>query len=97
MACYRGEYTPSHPQFAEASGALCRGEIQPVAISAPDIEYTEDDEKAIEQYTRKSGALALFFFSANRHGNLLPAYFTLTVATAWHSVRFDDLSKCQER
>jgi alcohol oxidase len=57
MACYRGEYVPSHPEFTSSSKALCKGENQqPVAADAPDIEYTEEDEKAIETYTRKCGA-----------------------------------------
>ncbi len=55
MACYRGEYVPNHPQFSESSSALCKGEIRPADIGAPDIEYTEEDEKAIEAYTRKFG------------------------------------------
>lgn len=59
MACYRGEYVPNHPQFAAGSAALCQGEIAPVAIAAPDLVYTEEDELAIEEYTRKFGASAL--------------------------------------
>lgn len=55
MPAYRGEYVPNHPQFA-SSAALARGDIKPVAIDSPDIEYTEEDEKAIEEYTRKAGA-----------------------------------------
>ncbi|EKM52684.1 uncharacterized protein PHACADRAFT_126707 [Phanerochaete carnosa HHB-10118-sp] len=54
MPSYRGEYVPNHPQFAEGSAALCRGEIQPVDVGAPDIVYTEEDEKAIDEYTRKA-------------------------------------------
>ncbi|KIP06402.1 hypothetical protein PHLGIDRAFT_72751 [Phlebiopsis gigantea 11061_1 CR5-6] len=56
MACYRGEYVPNHPQFAAGSAALCQGEIAPAAIGAPDLAYTEEDELAIEEYTRKFGA-----------------------------------------
>ena len=59
MACYRGEYVPNHPQFVAGSAALCKGEIQPVAISAADLTYTEEDEKAIEEYTRKFGVCFL--------------------------------------
>ncbi|KAI0089825.1 alcohol oxidase-like protein [Irpex rosettiformis] len=53
MPAYRGEYVPNHPKFASDS-ASAKGEIQPVAIDAPDIAYTEEDEKAIEEYTRKA-------------------------------------------
>lgn len=61
MACYRGEFAPSHPPFPEGSLAVCRreGDIRPVDIAASDIQYTEGDEKVIEEYTRKSGASAL--------------------------------------
>ena len=60
MACYRGEYVPNHPQFAASSAALCKGEIRPADISAPDLVYTEEDEKAIEEYTRKFGTPAFW-------------------------------------
>lgn len=66
MPCYRGEYVPNHPQFAKSSVALCQGEIKPVAIDAPDIAYTEEDEKAIDQYTRKAGTSAVVFPGAGR-------------------------------
>lgn len=55
MPCYRGEYVPNHPQFAESSAALCHGEGMPVAIDALDMVYSEEDEKAIDQFTRKTG------------------------------------------
>ena len=55
MPAYRGEYVPNHPKFV-SSAALATGEIKPVAIDAPDIAYTEEDEKAIEEYTRQAGA-----------------------------------------
>lgn len=61
MPSYRGEYVPGHPQFAETSAALCKGEVQPVPIDAPDIAYTEEDEKAIELFTRKNGMSSLNF------------------------------------
>ncbi|EKM55565.1 uncharacterized protein PHACADRAFT_121157 [Phanerochaete carnosa HHB-10118-sp] len=53
MPSYRGEYVAGHPQFAEGSAALCHGEMRPVDVGAPNIVYTEDDEKAIDEYTRK--------------------------------------------
>ncbi|KAI0703058.1 alcohol oxidase-like protein [Cytidiella melzeri] len=54
MRCYRGEYVPNHPEFAKTSLALCKEEIQPVALGAPDIGYTEEDNEAVEAYTRKA-------------------------------------------
>lgn len=53
MPYYRGEYVLAHPGFAENSAAVCRGEIQPVVIDAPDIVYTEEDDKAIDQWIAK--------------------------------------------
>lgn len=53
MPCYRGEYTPWHPQFSETSAALCHDDARPVPIDAPDIVYSEEDDKAIEICTRK--------------------------------------------
>ena len=55
MSCYRGEYVPNHPEFSAGSAAICQAEIKPAAFDAPDIVYTEEDEKAIEAYTRKFG------------------------------------------
>jgi len=57
MACYRGEYAPSHPEFSEESAAFCK-DMLPVDVTAPDIQYSEEDEIAIENYTRKSVATA---------------------------------------
>ena len=82
MACYRGEYVPNHPEFSENSKALCKMETSPVPFDAPDIEYTEEDEKAIEAYTRKYGQ---YVISISFGHVLMPNL--LSVATAWPSVR----------
>ena len=55
MTCYRGEYAPNHPQFPPGSKASCKSEGTPVAICDPDIEYTEEDDKAIEEFIRNFG------------------------------------------
>ncbi|KDQ20459.1 hypothetical protein BOTBODRAFT_124058 [Botryobasidium botryosum FD-172 SS1] len=52
MACYRGEFAQNHPQFSKESAAFCR-ETRPVDIEAPDIQYSEEDDKVIEEYVRK--------------------------------------------
>ncbi|TCD71566.1 hypothetical protein EIP91_007313 [Steccherinum ochraceum] len=52
MPCYRGEYAPSHPKFPEDSEAACKASALPVAPDAPDIRWTAEDDKAIEEYTR---------------------------------------------
>ena len=84
MTCYRGEYVPNHPQFATTSLALCQSEIKPVAIDAPDIQYTEDDEKAIETYIRKIGVWLMLYLDFSCSIDLCE------VATAWHSVSQSD-------
>ncbi|PSR71643.1 hypothetical protein PHLCEN_2v12496 [Hermanssonia centrifuga] len=53
MACFRGLYVPNHPQFAENSLAARKDEVLPAAIDAPDIVYSEEDDKAVETYIRK--------------------------------------------
>ena len=56
MACYRGE-APNHPHIDKASPNACLARDGPVAINAPDLVYTEDEDKAIDEYTRESGTL----------------------------------------
>ena len=52
MPCYRGEHVPGHPVFSETSAAQCRSDASPVDTDASDIEYTEEDNNAIEIYMR---------------------------------------------
>ncbi|KAG7451291.1 alcohol oxidase [Guyanagaster necrorhizus] len=53
MEAYRGCFGPGHPRFAEGSEAAVDGEAQgPVAISAADIRYTDEDDEAIDMYHR---------------------------------------------
>ena len=49
MACFRGEYAPSHPAFPEGSAAACHGKLD---ANAPEIKYTEEDDLAIENWVR---------------------------------------------
>ncbi|OCH90859.1 alcohol oxidase-like protein [Obba rivulosa] len=53
LPSYRGEYAPNHPAFSHGSNVACKAEATPVNIDAPDLEYSDEDEKAIEEYTRK--------------------------------------------
>ncbi|THH26925.1 hypothetical protein EUX98_g7267 [Antrodiella citrinella] len=52
MKCYRGEYTPWHPQFPEGSEGTCRHEAMPVPMDAPNIKWTAEDNKIIDKYHR---------------------------------------------
>jgi alcohol oxidase len=65
MGVYRGEFTPGNPKFPVGSAALCNEAIGPVAISAPDITYTPEDEKALETYNRNFGKCRCFAGGTN--------------------------------
>jgi alcohol oxidase len=55
MASYRGEVAAGHPNFPEGSAAACREASGPVDLNAPDIVYTTEDDKAIDQFHRDIG------------------------------------------
>ncbi|THH14622.1 hypothetical protein EUX98_g9586 [Antrodiella citrinella] len=52
MPCYRGEYTAWHPQFQQDSAAFCNDDAIPVPVDSPDIVWTAEDDKTIEEHTR---------------------------------------------
>ncbi|KAF9219456.1 alcohol oxidase [Gyrodon lividus] len=54
MPSYRGEVASRHPQFAADSPAACKETDGPVPISAPDIMYSAEDDRAIEDFHRNS-------------------------------------------
>ncbi|CCM05910.1 uncharacterized protein FIBRA_08148 [Fibroporia radiculosa] len=58
MPSYRGEYVPNHPAFPDNSAATCRSDVYPATISDPDIEYTAEDDQAIDVYSRRVVATA---------------------------------------
>ncbi|PCH43102.1 GMC oxidoreductase [Wolfiporia cocos MD-104 SS10] len=53
MPSYRGEFAPDHPAFSEGSQAFCNMEASPVDLSEPNIEYTPEDDYAIDTNNRK--------------------------------------------
>ena len=53
---YRGELPPVHPAFPPASAAVLTPGALPVAMSAPDIEYTAEDDALIDQFHRNIGS-----------------------------------------
>ncbi|KAF5328555.1 hypothetical protein D9758_018005 [Tetrapyrgos nigripes] len=54
MSSYRGEYLPGHPNFPSTSSAFCKeGQDGPVALDAPIIDYTKEDEKLLEDFNRR--------------------------------------------
>lgn len=58
MPSYRGEVVGGHPNFPPNSKLLGRARDGPVPISEAGFEYTEEDDKAIEEYVRQAVATA---------------------------------------
>ncbi|KAF8655059.1 hypothetical protein AX16_003260 [Volvariella volvacea WC 439] len=53
LGVYRGEFLPGNPKFPQGSNALCSDQAPgPVSVTAADIKYTAEDDKAIEEYNR---------------------------------------------
>ncbi|KAL1942491.1 hypothetical protein VTO73DRAFT_6093 [Trametes versicolor] len=50
MSCFRGLYAPDHPTFPDGSAAHGPEALtgMPVDVHAPDLVYTEEDDKAID-------------------------------------------------
>ncbi len=64
MEAYGGCFGPGHPRFPEGSEAAVDAKAQgPVAVSAPDIKYTDEDDKAIDAHHRLNGKFSLPIFS----------------------------------
>jgi len=55
MPAYRGEAAFCQPIFAADSSAACKETGGPVPISAPNIVYSFEDDKAIEEFHKNSG------------------------------------------
>ena len=81
MAAYRGEFNDGHPALPEDSQVKNHEAAMPVDATTPKIEYTSEDDKAIDDYHRKNGT----WCQASEEVCLiieLPS-----VKTSWHSVR----------
>lgn len=66
MPAFRGEAAPIHPKFPASSKAAVLEEGMPFPIDYPRLEYTTEDDKAIEQYVRGLGTL-LFPSIVHKH------------------------------
>jgi len=53
MALHRGEFDGGHPTFPAGSAAAVRPVGEPVDISAPPIQYTAEDDAAIDEWHQK--------------------------------------------
>ncbi|KAI0744641.1 alcohol oxidase-like protein [Earliella scabrosa] len=58
MPSYRGEVVGGHPIFPADSKLQPRAHDGPVSVSEPDLVYSEEDEKAVEDYVRRVVATA---------------------------------------
>ncbi|TFK36632.1 GMC oxidoreductase-domain-containing protein [Crucibulum laeve] len=54
MQMYRGEFDLGHPSFADDKEAAIKLADGPVSISASNIRYTPEDDKAIDDYHRQT-------------------------------------------
>jgi alcohol oxidase len=55
MPFYRGELDSFHPSFPEGSAVAPSKNASPVAIEAPKLQYSKEDDAAIDEYHRKTG------------------------------------------
>lgn len=60
MSSFRAALPPAHPQFPEGSKAALT-EAGPVPIDAPKIEYSAEDDAAIDVNVRNMGKLYSLF------------------------------------
>ncbi len=81
MPSCRGENTPDYPKFPAGSAAASPDHNTPVATDAPDIEYTEEDDRAIDNFLKANGELVL-----TSPLNRTPPDIISSVLTAWNSV-----------
>ncbi|KAL7280632.1 hypothetical protein ACG7TL_005570 [Trametes sanguinea] len=58
MSSYRGEVASRHPSFNPAGEAAAGPKHGPVPALAPDILYSAEDERALEDYVKKNVATA---------------------------------------
>jgi len=57
MAHFRAELAVAHPAFApDGPASVIEHAEGPVALDAPRIVYSEEDERVLEAYVRKRGS-----------------------------------------
>jgi alcohol oxidase len=61
---FRGEPPAVHPAFAPGSAAAIVPHAEgPIAFDTPRIEYSEEDERALEAYARAASACKTFWYN----------------------------------
>ena len=73
MPHFRGEPTALHPAFALGGPAAIVPHAEgPVAFDTPRIEYSEEDERALEAYARATRACETFLYNDVFSDGFLP-------------------------
>lgn len=54
MKYYRGELVVGHPQFSKNSPAAVGNETGPIALDAPRIQYSAEDDAVIDEYHKQN-------------------------------------------
>ncbi|KAG5647341.1 hypothetical protein DXG03_000409 [Asterophora parasitica] len=54
MNLYEGDFSPGHPEYPQGSKAATSESAKPADILSHDIEYSTEDNKAIDEYHRKT-------------------------------------------
>ena len=77
MPHFRGEYASLHPSFSPGGSASVIAHAEgPVALNAPRVMYSEEDERALEAYVRKGGVWNFpFFVFTLTDERCLPSFF----------------------
>ncbi|KAF9219422.1 alcohol oxidase [Gyrodon lividus] len=96
MPSYRGEVASHNPQFAADSPAACKETDGPVPISAPDIMYSIEDDKAIEDFHRNfvqciSHSLGTCAMKPRKEGGVVDSRLNVYGVTG---LKIADLSIC---
>jgi len=58
MPIFEGESKIRNPVFTDESTATCKDSC-PVDINAPDLVYSDEDDKVIDAYNRKFGECSI--------------------------------------
>ena len=86
MGVYRGEFIVGHPAFPKGSKVKNTEVATPVDATAPKIEYTPEDDEAIDEYHRQNGMW-------HEVSEEMPLFINLPlVISAAHSVRVPRMS-----
>ena len=79
LPSYRGEVAARHPVFPANSKAAAGARSGPVPVSAPDLEYTSEDDRILEDYIRQAVGTAWHSVSSFHKPDLYHSPLTIVV------------------